>query len=147
MYMSYQVMIGLCKFVNKAHTVHIWFREPATESGITWLNIWKFFILFIARSTWILSEGISCVAMTSPGECWPFVPTKGGGSIRTPTTGAEIFRRLRLRRVPQQISDQVILGFHMMSDSIPYMGVRHVGVPLCAYSNESPVLQKFHSCR
>lgn len=46
--------------------------------------MWKFFILLIARSTWIRRKAICCICTTSSGVIWPLLPRKGGMLRKTP---------------------------------------------------------------
>ena len=74
----------LWKLHIKAHTHHIWLTTLNRVNGTTLSHMWKFFILLIARSTWIRWEAICCVCTTSSGVIWPLLPGKGGMLRETP---------------------------------------------------------------
>ena len=63
---------------TKKHTHHIWLTTLNRVNGTTLSHMWKFFILWIARSTWIRREAICCVCTTSSGVIRPLLPMKGG---------------------------------------------------------------------
>ena len=77
-------MMQLWKLHIKAHTHHIWFTTLNRVNGTTLSHMWKFFILLIARSTWIRRKAICCIWTTSSGVIWPLLPRKGGMLRKTP---------------------------------------------------------------
>ena len=77
------MMLG-CALQQNAHTAHIWFTIPIWCNGTTLSQMWKFFILFMARSTWILKLAISRVATTSSAAICADAPRKGGKFKVTP---------------------------------------------------------------
>ena len=77
-------MMQLWKLHIKAHTHHIWFTTLNRVNGTTLSHMWKFFILLIARSTWIRRKAICCICTTSSGVIWPLLPRKGGMLRETP---------------------------------------------------------------
>ena len=73
-----------CALHNIAHTDHIWFTRPSWWRGITPSQMWKFFILLIARSTCMRKLAISWVFTTSSAGIWLELPRKGGMLKETP---------------------------------------------------------------
>lgn len=69
---------------KRVQTVHIWLTIPDWWRGMTPSQTWKFFILLIVHSTWILKLAISCVLITSSAGIWLEVPRKGGMFKDTP---------------------------------------------------------------
>ena len=67
-----------------AQTAHIWFTTPNWWRGTTPSQMWKFFILLIARSTCMRRLAISWVRTTSVAGICAELPRKGGMFSDTP---------------------------------------------------------------
>ena len=77
-------MILFWKMHNIAQTPHIWFTTPKRVNDTTLSQMWKFFSLLIALSTWMRREAIVWVRATSSGLICPLFPKKGGIFRETP---------------------------------------------------------------
>lgn len=78
------LMILFWKLHNIAQTRHIWFTTPKRVNGTTLSQMWKFFSLLIALSTWMQRQAIVWVRATSSGLICPLFPKKGGIFRETP---------------------------------------------------------------
>ena len=59
-------------------------KTPNKLKGTTPFQVWKFFILIMALSTWNLKLAICCVLTTSSADIWALLSRKGGMFRLTP---------------------------------------------------------------
>lgn len=79
------LMMGACMLTSAATTRTILLIEGRRKWGNRFERILKFFILWMARSTWILTDAIFLhVACSSSVYWWPLLPL-GGIIVMTPS--------------------------------------------------------------
>ena len=60
--------MGFWNITRNEHIVKIWLAEPCMDNGNGLSKIWKFFIMLMNLSTWILSDDIPWLMITCCAE-------------------------------------------------------------------------------